>query len=195
MGHVELLTNIYDELSLDRIVIIPSGHPYFKEGKGKKITPAKDRIGMVEAGIRDLDIPLEISRIETEKSTPSYSLDTVLELKRSDRERDVSYEDSDYYFLCGSDILFEVERWYESRRFLSEVILSVTPRGDRSTEEISAKKDELELKYGARIIITSYHGRVISSSMIRHDVEAHRDLIPEGTYEYIKEHLLYERKE
>ena len=195
MGHVELLENVYEEICPDRIVIIPSGHPYMKEEKGIRITSSEDRIGMLEAGIKDLDLPIVISRIETDKDTPSYSVDTIAELKETDLETGDKYADGDYYFLCGSDILFEIEKWHEFEKLLGEIILTVTPRGEDDIEVIRRKKEDLEEKYGARIIITSFRGRVISSTLIRKSPDKYKDLIPEGAFEYIKEHHLYERKD
>ena len=195
MGHVELLENVYEEICPDRIVIIPSGHPYMKEEKGIRITSCTDRIGMLEAGVKDLDLPIVISRIETDKDTPSYSVDTIAELKEKDGETSEKYADGDYYFLCGSDILFEIEKWHEFEKLLGEIILTVTPRGEDDIEVIRRKKEDLEEKYGARIIITSFRGRVISSTLIRSNPEKNKDLIPEGAFEYIKEHHLYERKD
>ena len=191
MGHFELLENIYDEICPDRIVIIPSGHPYFKEGDGKKITSAADRLGMVEAGVSGMNLPVEISHIELDKDTPSYSVETISELKRSDIARCGRYLDSEYYFLCGSDILFQIEKWHEFEKLLREVILTVTPRGDDDMDSILSAKRELEEKYGVNIIITSFHGKNISSSAIREDVAGHSDMLPAGTLEYIKEHHLY----
>ena len=195
MGHVELLENVYEEICPDRIVIIPSGHPYMKEETGIRITSCTDRIGMLEAGVKDLDLPIVISRIETDKDTPSYSVDTIAELKEKDGETSEKYADGDYYFLCGSDILFEIEKWHEFEKLLGEIILTVTPRGEDDIEVIRRKKEDLEEKYGARIIITSFRGRVISSTLIRSNPEKNKDLIPEGAFEYIKEHHLYERKD
>ena len=195
MGHVELLENVYEEICPDRIVIIPSGHPYMKEEKGIRITSCTDRIGMLEAGVKDLDLPIVISRIETDKDTPSYSVDTIAELKEKDGETSEKYADGDYYFLCGSDILFEIEKWHEFKKLLGEIILTVTPRGEDDIEVIRRKKEDLEEKYGARIIITSFRGRVISSTLIRSNPKKYKDLIPEGAFEYIKEHHLYERKD
>ncbi|MBO7361787.1 MAG: nicotinate (nicotinamide) nucleotide adenylyltransferase [Lachnospiraceae bacterium] len=195
MGHVELLENVYEEICPDRIVIIPSGHPYMKEKKGIRITSSEDRIGMLEAGVGDLDLPIVISRIETGKDTPSYSVDTIAQLKAEDLETDEKYADGDYYFLCGSDILFEIEKWYEFEKLLGEIILTVTPRGEDDIGLILEKKKDLEEKYAAKIIITSFRGRVVSSTLIRSNPDKYKDLIPEGTYEYIKEHHLYERKD
>ncbi|MCR4793433.1 MAG: nicotinate (nicotinamide) nucleotide adenylyltransferase [Lachnospiraceae bacterium] len=195
VGHIELLTNIYEEIRPDRIVIIPSGHPYMKEEKGMLITSSEDRIGMLEAGLKSLNLPIEISRIETDKDTPSYSIDTVTELKAKDIETGSRYADGDYYFLCGSDILFEIEKWHEYEKLLREVILTVTPRGEDDVNVILEKKQKLKKKYGAKILISSFRGRVLSSTLIRENPGEYRDLIPEGVYEYITEHHLYERKE
>ncbi len=195
MGHIELLANIYEEIRPDRIVIIPSGHPYMKEEKGMRITSSEDRIGMLEAGLRNLHLPIEISRIETDKDTPSYSVDTIAELKENDRKAGSKYAEGDYYFLCGSDILFEIEKWHEYEKLLSEVILTVTPRGEDDINVILEKKQKLKKKYGAKIIISSFRGRELSSTLIRENPEAYRELIPEGAFEYIKTHHLYERKD
>ena len=62
-------------------------------------------------------------------------------------------------------------------------------------KEGKLKKKDLEEKYGARIIITSFRGRVISSTLIRSNPDKYKDLVPKGTFEYIKEHHLYERKD
>ena len=195
MGHIELLENVYEEICPDRIVMIPSGHPYMKEKKGIRITSSDDRIGMLEAGVEGLDLPIVISRIETDKDTPSYSVDTIAQLKAEDLETNEKYVGGDYYFLCGSDILFEIEKWYEFEKLLGEIILTVTPRGEDDIGVILEKKKDLEEKYGARIIITSFRGRVISSTLIRSNPDKYKDLVPKGTYEYIKEHHLYERKD
>ena len=40
MGHYELLKNLNEEITPDRIYIIPTGHPYFKENVGRKVSPA-----------------------------------------------------------------------------------------------------------------------------------------------------------
>ncbi|MBR7089993.1 MAG: nicotinate (nicotinamide) nucleotide adenylyltransferase [Lachnospiraceae bacterium] len=195
MGHIELLQNVYEEICPDRIVMIPSGHPYMKEKKGIRITSSEDRIGMLEAGVEGLDLPIVISRIETDKDTASYSVDTIAQLKAEDLVTNEKYAGGDYYFLCGSDILFEIEKWYEFEKLLGEIILTVTPRGEDDIDVIREKKRDLEEKYGARIIITSFRGRVISSTLIRSNPDKYKDLVPRGTFEYIKEHHLYERKD
>ncbi|MCR5279720.1 MAG: nicotinate (nicotinamide) nucleotide adenylyltransferase [Lachnospiraceae bacterium] len=187
-GHMELLENINRELRPDRIIIIPTGHPYMKERDGRKITIATDRVGMLRAGLGDAAFKWEISDIEVKKNSPSYSVETVEAIRDSLTDP----ENADLYFLCGSDVLFSIDTWYEYRKLLSCIILTVTPRGSDDLSRILIRKRELEEKEGARIIITEFKGREVSSSAIRDNIEACRDMLSEGTYEYIKSHHLYE---
>ena len=58
-------------------------------------------------------------------------------------------------------------------------------------EEILSRKKVLEKEYDAKIYISGYRGRNISSTMIRENPEKYKELIPAGTYEYIRNHGLY----
>jgi len=190
-GHLELLRNINDELCPDRIIIIPAGHPYLKEKNGKKITPGKLRLEMLEEGLEELGLPYEISTVEMEKSGPSYSVDTVKMIREKDIKNGAEIADTDYLFLCGSDVLFSVEGWHEARKFLSGVILTVVRRSGDDIESIRLQKKKLEDEMNARVYISSCMGLDISSSMIRNAPEKYRDLIPDKVYGYILEHHLY----
>jgi len=191
MGHYELLKNLSEEISPDRVYIIPTGHPYFKEQAGKKVSSARDRIAMTEAGLRDLDIPWEISTYETDKETPSYSVETIRYFRKNGVPGGSGREDLRIWFLCGSDLLFQIDKWYKYKEILSSVTLAVVPRGDDDMDAILERKAELEAGENARICISKYRGRNISSTAIREDPEGNKDLLPAGTYEYIREHGLY----
>ena len=192
MGHYELLHNLNEELHPDKIYVIPAGHPYFKENVGKKVSSASDRIEMTRAGLQGLDIPWEISTVETDKDTPSYSIETIRYFREKGIPKESGAGHLKIWFLCGSDLLFEIDKWFKFEEILSSVTLAVIPRGDDDIEEIMIRKKELEEKYDAKIYISKYRGRNISSSMIRNNPEKCKDLIPEGTYEYICVHHLYE---
>lgn len=192
MGHYELLKNFNEEIQPDKIYIIPTGHPYFKEQVGKKVSSAIDRIEMTRAGLEGLDIPWEISTVETDKDTPSYSIETISFFRDMGIPKESGAGHLKIWFLCGSDLLFEIDRWFKFEEIISSVTLAVIPRGDDDMDEILARKKELEEKYSAKIYISKYRGRKISSTMIRENPESCKDLIPEGTYRYIREHVLYE---
>ena len=191
MGHYELLKNLNEEITPDRIYIIPTGHPYFKENVGRKVSPAADRIGMTRAGLQGLNIPWEISTVETDKDTPSYSIETIRYFRENGVPDNTDHGHLKIWFMCGSDLLFEIDKWYRYREILSSVTLAVIPRGDDDIDRILPRKKELEESENARIYISKYRGRNISSTMIREDPGKYKSLIPAGTYEYIREHRLY----
>ncbi len=213
IGHLELLENIHKEIKPDRTIVIPAGHSYMKEANGGKITPADDRVGMVRAGIRSLSFDCELSLYEVEKEGPTYSIDTVRHFKATAgeaaeseaaeseaAESEAAEADGggkaaeavpEIWFVCGSDILFTIDKWYEAEALLKSIVLTVIPRGADDMDAILARKRELEETAGARIYISKFRGREISSSMIRDDIMGHADLVPEGTLEYIKAHHLY----
>ena len=194
IGHLELLENIYEEIKPDRTIVIPAGHSYMKEANGAKITPAKDRVGMVREGIRELSFACELSLYEVKKEGPTYSIDTVMHYKGAadgDGGSVKAGPEPEIWFVCGSDILFTIDKWYEAEKLLKNIVLTVIPRGADDMDAILARKRELEMTYDARIYISKFRGREISSSMIRDDITGHVDLVPKGTLEYIKEHHLY----
>ena len=203
IGHLELLENIYKEIKPDRTIVIPAGHSYMKEANGGKITPADDRVGMVREGIKTLSFDCELSLYEVEKEGPTYSIDTVRHFKATaggTAEGEAGEAGGggkaaeavpEIWFVCGSDILFTIDKWYEAEALLKSIVLTVIPRGADDMDAILARKRELEETAGARIYISEFRGREISSSMIRDDIMGHADLVPEGTLEYIKAHHLY----
>ena len=190
-GHIELLRNIYDELCPDRMMIIPAGHPYLKENEGKNVTPSRVRLEMLRIGLEELDMPYEISLVEMENEGPSYSVDTIRKIKTDDSRLGNGFAEGEYFFLCGSDVLFSVEKWHEAKSFLSEVVLAVVPRGTDDTDLILEKKKELEENMNAKVYISCFRGKEISSSMIRKDPEANKNLLSEKVFEYIAGHNLY----
>ncbi len=211
VGHLELLENIHKEIKPDRTIVIPAGHSYMKEANGGKITPADDRVGMVREGIKALSFDCELSLYEVEKEGPTYSIDTVRHFKATaggvpESEAGDAVESEaaeaggggkaaeavpEIWFVCGSDILFTIDKWHEAEALLKSIVLTVIPRGADDMDVILARKRELEETAGARIYISKFRGREISSSMIRDDIMGHADLVPEGTLEYIKAHHLY----
>ena len=140
---------------------------------------------MLEAGLKNGSFPYEVSRIEIDRDLPSYTYETIMSLKEEHDLKD------GIYFLCGSDTLFSIGKWYKYRALLDRIILTVVPRGDDDMNKILARKEHLVNITGAKIVITRFRGPDISSSYIREHIAECADLIPEGTYEYIKAHHLY----
>ena len=191
MGHLRVIENVFGELCPDRMIVIPTGHPYMKEREGRLVTPAEDRIGMIRAGLEGTSVPWEISRAEVDLDTPSYTVNTLQVIRRQLAEEQGADTPIELYFVCGSDVLLTIHTWYRHAEILEQVVLTVVPRGDEDPAMIDAAKRSLEEKYGARVRICGFTGPEISSTMIREDPQKAAALLPAGTLEYVKAHRLY----
>src|SRR5205823_2687872 len=78
VGHLVAAVNVRHALRLDRILLVVANHPWQKVGT-RDISPAADRLAMVEAAVREVD-GLEASAIEIERGGTSYTADTLASL-------------------------------------------------------------------------------------------------------------------
>lgn len=109
VGHRAAIAGLFQNPGVKRVVVLPSGQPPFKEG----ITSAEHRLAMTQIALgpsaSDRSFPLadvEISSWEIDESRrsglPSYSFDTILEMRR--RYGEVA-------FVIGTDQLLGLEKW------------------------------------------------------------------------------------
>jgi len=73
VGHLVAAVNIRHALDLDRVLVVVANQPW---QKSVAITPAVDRLAMVEAAVAGVR-GLEASDIEIGRGGPSYTADTV----------------------------------------------------------------------------------------------------------------------
>ncbi|HEV7810078.1 MAG TPA: adenylyltransferase/cytidyltransferase family protein, partial [Candidatus Limnocylindrales bacterium] len=78
VGHLALARAARDNLGLDRVLVIPAAAPPHK--LGRPMSPPEVRLEMVEAGIAG-EPGLEASRIEIDRPGPSWTVDTVAQLR------------------------------------------------------------------------------------------------------------------
>ncbi|MCR5476333.1 MAG: nicotinate (nicotinamide) nucleotide adenylyltransferase [Lachnospiraceae bacterium] len=190
-GHLRVTEEVFGELCPDRMIVIPTGHPYMKEREGRQVTPAEHRIGMIRAALEETQVPWEISRAEVDLDTTSYTVNTLQVIRRQLAEELGEDRPVALYFVCGSDVLLTIHTWYRHEEILQQVILTVVPRGDEDPERILEAKRDLEERYGARVQICGFTGPAISSTGIREDIAAQASALPEGVLAYIREHHLY----
>ena len=79
VGHLVTAVNVRHSLELDVLIMMVNNVPWQKEGD-RPITPAVDRLSMVEAAIRDIP-GLEAGRLEIDLGGPSYTADTLAALE------------------------------------------------------------------------------------------------------------------
>ncbi len=175
-GHVKLVENFRKELSLDKVLVIPTAVPPHKEAEN--IVSGEDRMEMCRLAFGD---KAEVSDIEISRGGRSYTVETLEIL------RDI-YKDGEFYFLVGSDMLLSFRRWYRWEDILSMCTLCATDRDNEKTCQ-DADKDLFE-----KIIFCDFPKTVVSSSLVRQRLLKKEDvssLIPEKVEQYIKEKGLY----
>lgn len=186
-GHIELAEAVIYQLGLAYVLFVPAGNPYFKAERD--ITPEGERLDMVRLAIKD-NSNLQISTMEIERPGPSYTVDTIAELKAS-----LAPED-ELYFMLGWDILPELPKWREPARLIQLCHLVAIPRiGYRVPDLIPLEKDipgitERTIVLGGPIInisATIIRERVAAGQSIKH-------LVPPAVEKYIKANGLYQEK-
>ena len=105
-GHLIVAEDARAALSLDEVLFVPAGEPWFKSYR--RITPARHRLAMVRLAI-DGNPYFSAADVEIARSGPSYTVDTLAQLRR---ER----PDAELFVILGVDALREIDRWHEPRR-------------------------------------------------------------------------------
>ena len=129
-----------------------------------------------------------ISDIEIKREGKSYTADTL----RAFREQGFN----DLYFLCGTDMLLTLDKWYNPE-YIFESATIVCVRRENETENDLLIKDKVDYytkKYNARIIILDVDAIEISSSEIREAIKNNNNICSYLTNEiknYIKANNLY----
>ena len=78
MGHLIVAEDARAALELDKVLFIPAGQPWFKSYR--QITEAHHRLAMVQLAVKENPL-FDVSDIEVERSGPSYTVDTLEELR------------------------------------------------------------------------------------------------------------------
>ena len=182
-GHVNAAINFMEELSLDKVIVIPAYQPPHK--KGLAMTPSEHRMNMCRLAFGDLD-GFEVSDIEIQRADEGYMADTVEQLREI-------YPDDEFYLLIGGDMLLSFRRWYEWHRITNEAVLAVAARNWEDDAALEAEAAILRSN-GAEVRIVPIDVKELSSTEVREAVRRADDIasmVPKGVDEYIWNHYLY----
>ncbi len=185
--HLLLAETAFEQLALDKVLLIPSGISYLKEGTN--VLPASIRYEMCTLAAEGID-HIEVSDIEIRREGNSYTCDTIRELKEA-------FPDNVFYFIIGADTLFMMDKWRDPGYIFANCTIAVAARldGDSYTDDkIKEKADEYKAAYDAEIRIINIDVSGLSSSMIRKKAAAGEDIrafVPEAVAEYIEKNNLY----
>ena len=184
LGHLAIAEVARDRLDLDRVILIPAGRPWLKSGQ--RVTPADHRLAMVKLAVEDRP-GLEVSSIEIDRPGPTYTVDTLSELRKE------LGNEVEIYFILGMDSIRELRRWYEPEKLFDMCTVVAVSRPDSA--DVSSGEIEREFP-AARGRIKTVRGPMldISATDIRQRLAKGRsvsDSVSPSVEQYIREHGLY----
>jgi nicotinate-nucleotide adenylyltransferase len=181
-GHLVCAQEAFVQLELDRVLFVPVGqapHRALESDPG-----AEARLEMVEQAIAG-DERFASSRIELDRDGPSYTSDTLRQLRKDG-------PDDELFLILGGDQAATLPRWHEPERVLALATVAVAERVSWNRNAIGIKIGRL--KGSERVRYLDMPLMQVSSTVIRRRVAAGhpiRYLVPEGVESYIAANELY----
>lgn len=184
LGHLLIAEESRVSLGLDRVLFVPAGRPWLKEGQ--PLTEPLHRVRMVELAIAS-NPRFELRRNEVDRSGLSYTVDTLRELQ-AEREGD-----TDLFFILGVDAFESFHRWKEPDRVLDLCRLVVVSRPGYGEEELQGILSRFQSRED-RICLLPVHNVDFSATEIRRRASVGKSFkyqVPEEVEDYISEQGLY----
>jgi nicotinate-nucleotide adenylyltransferase len=184
LGHLVCGQEAYVQLGLDRVVLIPTRIPPHKEMQDDPGPELRLELCRLAAGD---DQRFTVSDIELKREGPSYTVDTLEELKST-------APDSELFLILGGDIAARLPEWREPERVVSLATPAVAQRPGTDRDSIDRALQAVENgAQRARFFPMPPIG--ISSSEVRERVRAGqpiRYLVPDAVAQCISAKQLYE---
>lgn len=146
-GHIAAARAMRDQLQLDRIIFIPSGQPPLKGGAG--LLRGEERLAMLELALAE-EPEMEATALELERPGPSFTVDTVRELRQA------LPHGADLFFLLGSDCLDRLPHWKGIEDLHAMMKFAIVQRADQERDLTDS-----------RLVPVTMTPAAISSTMVR----------------------------
>ncbi|MFV8826752.1 nicotinate-nucleotide adenylyltransferase [Alkalihalobacterium sp. APHAB7] len=174
IGHLLIAQEVLEQCKLDELWFMPANIPPHK--KNDDVSSVTDRIEMVTKAIEGVE-QFIVSTVELERKGPSYTVDTLKELK-------MRLPDVEFYFIIGGDMIEQLHTWER----IDELFEYVTFVGLQRPGYSHSSKYEEKLK------LLTIPQVDISSSDIRDRLKDGRSIryfVPEQVRQFIEERKLY----
>ena len=186
-GHLTAARAALDALGLDRLLLIPASVPPHK-ALPQGSADAADRLEMAALACAELGPQAQALDTELHRTGPSYTVDTLRQLR-------MEHPEDELWLLMGTDMFLSLERWYHASDILSLAHIGAFDRAHpQPGEDLAAQKRLLETKYGATVAIIANRQVIdLSSTQVREALAAGRgrDLVTDPVYGYIQRRGLY----
>jgi len=175
-GHLRTAYELWQSLRLAQVRFLPTGNPPHREAS---LAPTELRVQMVQAAIAGNDAFVVDDR-ETRREGLSYSVDTLLDLRRDFPERSLC-------LLLGMDAFLGMPHWHRWRDIfeLAHVVVAhrpgwkapiTGPLGEVMVDRGTGSVRELHAAPAGRVYVHAVTQLEISSTELRQLILAGRDL-------------------
>ncbi len=154
-GHLAIAEEVRNRLQLDRVLFIPSYIPPHKHEE--EIPSASQRFEMIRLAISGKPF-FDVSDIEIARKGKSYTVDTILELRKL-------HPDVEFYFIIGLDAFVEMQSWHQWEKLLTLCSFAVIPRRGHHFLDL-CRMDFLKKE---RLILSELDSDVRSQAIMRDD--------------------------
>ncbi|MDF2593019.1 MAG: nicotinate-nucleotide adenylyltransferase [Clostridia bacterium] len=184
-GHLAAAETVRQTLNCQKVIFIPLGNPPHK--KNRILSDAIHRYTMTVLATNS-NPDFEVSNIEVNRDGYTYTLNTIIELKK------YYGNDVELLFITGADALLEIETWYKVEELLKLCSFVAVTRPGYDKLMLEQKLLYLQSKYNSELHIIDVPGLNISSTDIRERIKngaSIRYLVPEAVEQYILKHQLF----
>lgn len=184
IGHLIVAEEVRVQLGLDKVLFIPARQSPLKQDRLS--SPVEDRLAMVEMAVGSNPF-FEVSRIEMERDSPSYTIETVrFLLERSGPGTSI-------YFLVGLDQAMALPNWKDPLPLMEICQLVFLSRPGWPPLDFESLEQHIP-RARERILLIEVPAIGISSTEIRKRVSrglSIKYLVPEAVEEYVLSNGLY----
>lgn len=181
-AHLHLADAAAQALELDRLVLIPAGDPWRK--RERQVSPAEHRLAMTVAAATDRGGGLEVSDLEVRRDGPTYTLDTVRELRdRGARQ---------LWWIMGADAVLDLPHWHKPNEILTcaRIAAAVRPGAELDRRQL----DRIVYGLGRWLDWVPMEPIDLSASELRARIARGEDVsedVPSAVWQYARDHQLY----
>ena len=180
-AHIELAKKALNESNLDKVIFVPVGDLYKKDGMAK----GTDRYNMLQIACRGKD-NLQVSDIEIKANKDYKAIDIFQILKEE-------HKDDENFFIMGTDNLKNIVFWKESKRLISDFNYIILDRGEVEAKNIIESNGLLRENKERFTIINNKEFKECSSTDIRKQMKNAEkpENLDNRVYNYIRENNIY----
>ena len=198
-GHLIVARTVAEHFGFDRITLMPVAMPPHRSGTKGDAAAGQDarqwgrrRLAMIRLAIRGETL-FEVSDLELRRPPPSYTIDTLLELRR------LHGPTARLHWIVGMDMLEDLPHWRQAEEVVAAANIITVVRQPYA-QRLAGILRGLRRHFGATAVKRLAAGVAptpvvdISSTGIRRRVAAAwsiRYLTPETVVRYISRHGLY----